>query len=315
MLLSGKIDQFIESQLTEWEMASANYRDLNKVRTKSLRYKDFEIKVQFNPKRIISSAAKVDSRSIEARPCFLCAQNRPPVQKGLPFNHRFSVLINPFPIFPKHLTVPVEEHTNQLIAGHFNDMLDLAAALPDFVVFYNGPKCGASAPDHFHFQAGSKGFLPIEKDFHNRELCRPQSVINDVTVYTWNHYLRGIITLQGRSQDAVAGIFESISGNLKQLQPQESEPMMNILAYVSGQYRIVHIIPRVLHRPRQYFETGDGQILLSPASVDMGGVFITPREEDFEKIKEDDVRDILAQVCMDNEGIQRLLDYEIQRLS
>lgn len=302
------IGQFIRNQLSDWEMAAANYQDLKSVRTKSLQFQDFEVLVQFNPKRIVSSAAKVDSRSIEARPCFLCAQNRPGVQKGLPFNHRYSVLINPFPIFPKHLTIPVEEHTSQRIEGHLTDMLDLAAALPEYVVFYNGPRCGASAPDHFHFQAGNKGFLPIEKEFETGRLCRMQWAEKGVNVFTWHHYLRGAITLQGQSPAAMAAVFEKVFRKLQLLQPQEPEPMMNILAYVNERDWNVHIFPRVIHRPRQYFETGNSQILLSPASVDMGGVFITPREEDFNKISADDIRDILSQVCMDEDQVQRLIE-------
>lgn len=301
------IDAFIQSQLNDWEMAAVNYNDLKSVRTKTLQFEGFDIIVQFNSKRIISSAAKVDTKSIEARPCFLCSQNRPKQQKGIPFNHKYLVLVNPFPIFPKHLTIPIEEHTDQLIAGHFIDMLDLAAALPEFVVFYNGPKCGASAPDHFHFQAGSKQFLPIEKDFHTALIRDKLLHLNGVNIYSWRKYLRQTITLQGKDKSSVSGLFDQIYQQLKELQPQETEPMMNILAYVENEEWIVHIFPRILHRPKQYFETGDKQILLSPASVDLGGVFITPREEDFNKITAADVSDILSQVCMSNDTLQKVL--------
>ncbi len=302
------VDQFITGQLLEWKLASVNYQDLDKVKTKSLHFNGFDILVQFNPKRIISSAAKVDTKSIEARPCFLCSQNRPPQQRGLAFNHKYIVLVNPFPIFPKHLTIPIEEHTDQLISGHLEDMLDLAKALPEFVVFYNGPKCGASAPDHFHFQAGSKGFMPIENDFHNSSLHQLQFEKNGVKVYTWENYLRGIITLCGNNKQSLSKIFNHIYSNLQQLQPHEKEPMLNILAYVENEIWILHLLPRILHRPKQYFETGEKQILLSPASVDLGGVFITPREEDFNKFSKDDVTDMLSQVCMDSSALNKLIN-------
>jgi ATP adenylyltransferase/5',5'''-P-1,P-4-tetraphosphate phosphorylase II len=303
------IHQFIQNQLGEWPMAESNYAALAEVRTKDLAFEGFEIKVQFNPKRIVSSAAKVDTKSIEARPCFLCAENRPQEQRGSPFNHKYEVLINPFPIFPKHLTIPLGEHTDQLIAGRFVDMLDLAQALPDFVVFYNGPKCGASAPDHFHFQAGSKGFMPIEKDFHTPGLANLIRNKFGLQVFGWKGYLRGIVSFQSGNKQLIEQNFNQIYQNLSRLQPQEKEPMLNILAYVEEGKFIVHVFPRVLHRPKQYFESGSEQILLSPASVDMGGVFITPREEDFDKISQVDVADILGQVSLTESKIPDLIKY------
>ena len=301
------IDTFIQKQLGEWEMAAVNYNDLKAVRTKTLPFEGFEIVVQFNPKRIISSAAKVDSTSIQARPCFLCTQNRPKEQKGIPFNGKYLVLVNPFPIFPKHLTIPIEAHTDQLIAGHFPDMLNLAATLPEFVVFYNGPKCGASAPDHFHFQAGTKDFLPIVKDFHNPLIREQVFSKHNVKIFSWDGYLRRTITLQGKDPSALSAVFDKLYKQFQVLQPQEKEPMMNILAYIEKNEWIVHIFPRILHRPKQYFEEGEKQILLSPASVDLGGVFITPREEDFNKITAADVSDILSQVCMGEADFKKLL--------
>jgi ATP adenylyltransferase/5',5'''-P-1,P-4-tetraphosphate phosphorylase II len=301
----ASVSQFIQNQLAEWELPAVNYSDLKNVRTKTLSFGEFDILVQFNPKRIISSAAKVDTKSIEARPCFLCAQNRPKQQRGIPFKDKYVVLINPFPIFPKHLTIPVEKHTDQLIGGHFEDMLDLADALPGFVVFYNGPKCGASAPDHFHFQAGSKGFLPIEKDFHNPALLKQIGEKKMTNIYSWKGYQRGIISMNGRDKTSMSLLFDEFYQKFKKLQPQEKEPMMNILAYKEDCEWVVHIFPRILHRPKQYFETGEKQILLSPASVDMGGVFITPREEDFDKINAADILDMLSQVCMGETEVEK----------
>ncbi len=302
------INHFIETQLPEWEMASSNYNDLKNVKTKTFLFNGFEILVQFNPKRITSSAAKVDVKSIEARPCFLCAQNRPMQQRSLPFKDDYQILVNPFPIFPRHLTIPKEQHTDQLIQLHFGDMLDLAYSLDDFVVFYNGPKCGASAPDHFHFQAGSKGFLPIEKDFHNTALVELVKVKQEVKIYQSKDYLRSAITLQSSNKESIALIFSGLYNDFHLLQPTEVEPMLNILAYFEKGEWIVHIFPRILHRPAQYFAQGEGQILLSPASVDMGGVFITPREEDFNKISMDDIADIFTQVCMDEITLHKLIN-------
>jgi ATP adenylyltransferase/5',5'''-P-1,P-4-tetraphosphate phosphorylase II len=303
----GDIDKFIDSQLIEWELASRNYKDLENVISKNLCFDEFDILVQFNPKRIISSSANVDARAIEARPCFLCAANRPIQQQGLCFKKDYTILVNPFPIFPRHLTIPHNIHTDQIMEGHFEDMLDLAVHLEDFVVFYNGPKCGASAPDHFHFQAGSKGFLPIEKDFHIPKLCMLKDQYGLVKISQWNGYFRTVITLQSSQKEDICLIFTKLYHELSQLQPEQPEPMMNIIAYVEKGDWVVHIFPRKLHRPRQYFEVGNQQLLLSPASVDLGGVLITPREEDFLKISKEDVTDILSQVSMTERDVNRVI--------
>ncbi len=169
---SRSVSDLFESQLSEWDLARDNYRQLDNVKVRKIFFAEFEIVVQFNPGRITSSAAKVDARSIEARPCFLCEKNRPAQQRGISFEQDYTILINPFPIFRRHLTIVSDTHTDQRIAGNFMTMLSLAEALPEYVIFYNGPQCGASAPDHLHFQAGNKGFLLIEDDFRNKSLCR-----------------------------------------------------------------------------------------------------------------------------------------------
>jgi len=308
MDFSEKARGLISDQIRDWDLARKNYEGLKKVKSKRFDFGIYSIDIQFNPERIISSAAKVDVRSIEARPCFLCQKNRPPQQRGLSFNEEYVVLVNPFPIFPEHLTIPALQHTDQRISGNFGSMLDLAAELKQFVIFYNGPKCGASAPDHLHFQAGNKGFLPIEIDFLNKSCCAEIRRIGTVSIFHWPDYQRGVITLSSPDKEALIACFDNLYGQLQNLQPEEVEPMMNMLAMVENGTWIIHIFPRTLHRPVQYFETGDRQILLSPASVDMGGVLITPREDDFEKIAEADVKDIFRQVCLDTESVKKIIN-------
>ncbi len=156
----------IADQLGNWELAKNNYNGLKKIILREIVFdNDFRIKIQFNPERIRSSAAKVDAISIQERPCFLCMKNLPPEQRWVDFKGKFNILVNPFPIFTKHLTIASKEHTNQRIDGYFDYLLQISESLSDYVVFYNGAQCGASAPDHFHFQAGIKGFLPIEDEF------------------------------------------------------------------------------------------------------------------------------------------------------
>jgi len=305
---STQAKQLIREQRVEWDLAGKNYEGLKKTKVKRFTFNNFSIDIQFNPERIISSSAKVDRQSLEKRPCFLCQKNLPPQQRGICFDNEYNVLVNPFPIFPEHLTIPNFAHTNQRITGNFGSMLDLTAGLNDFTIFYNGPKCGASAPDHLHFQAGIKGFLPIEKEFKEGKCCQKVKQIGEVSISTWLDYLRGIITLQSKSKNSLIECFNRIYSKLDVINVGEEEPMLNILStYENGEW-IIHIFPRILHRPKQYFENGEKQILLSPASVDMGGVLITPREEDFIKITQEDVRDIFRQVCMDSLIIMEIIE-------
>jgi ATP adenylyltransferase/5',5'''-P-1,P-4-tetraphosphate phosphorylase II len=300
--------KLINDQKRDWDLARKNYEGLKKVKMKTFDFGHYKIDIQFNPERIASSAAKVDSKSIESRPCFLCQKNLPPQQRGLAFDHEYIVLVNPFPIFSEHLTIPSYSHTEQQILGSFGTMLDLAEKLTDFVIFYNGPKCGASAPDHLHFQAGNKGFLPIENDYNGGICCRMVRQTGSVDLSYWPDYQRGIITIKSNNKTELNDCFRSIYAQLQSLTHEETEPMLNIIATFEQGYWVIHIVPRTLHRPEQYFETGEKQIILSPAAVDMGGVFITPREEDFIKINPDVVKDIFKQICYNADTVLTIIN-------
>jgi len=307
MNISEQARQLIKDQQNEWELVRKNYAGLKKVKTRKLAFDGFDMVVQFNPERIRSSAAKVDTKSIEARPCFLCQQNLPKEQKSLPVLDNYLILVNPFPIFPEHLTVPHVKHTDQLIEKKFGDMLELAKILEDFSVFYNGPKCGASAPDHFHFQAGIKRFMPIERDYKNGSFFHFSKSVNGIELIKWTDYIRTVLTFSGRDSDKITSLFNSLFHELKKLQEDEAEPMVNILASYYGSRWTVHVFPRQLHRPWQYFEAGEKQIILSPASVDMGGVLITPREEDFKKLTMNDTQNIFEQVCLEESAFEEII--------
>lgn len=307
-MFSEKVNDFFTSQLTGWELAKINYDLLSKVRTRNLDFGNFVARIQFNPGRLRSSEAKVDAKSVEARPCFLCKSNRPPQQKDLFFSDKYTILVNPFPIFSRHLTIPSLHHTDQRIKDNFEDMLTLAEALPDFVIFYNGPECGASAPDHLHFQAGNRGFMPVEKDFQNGELAALSGVREGIEIWRWHGYFRGIITLKGSDRNGFLNAFNYFYKKLSDIQPERPEPMLNILAASDRNGWIIEIIPRKIHRPAQFFLEGTGQLLISPGAVDLGGVIITPREEDFQRLGKDDVTDIFRQVCFDEDEIERLIE-------
>ena len=293
-----------ERQLGVWQQAKDNYEALSHVAIKNFKLGDVPVKVQFNPARIVSSAAKVDVKSIKERKCFLCGANRPGIQEGVPFygkKREYTVLVNPFPIFPKHLTIPDVEHVDQIIGcdgERYEDMLSLAEILDDFVIFYNGPKCGASAPDHMHFQGGNKGFLPVEYDYAILKKRLIHSCCG-ASVYAVENYLKSTVAIEADNKEAAVHEFRQIYNSLV-IKDEEKEPMLNILSWSvgkgSGKKYISIIFMRDKHRPSHYFAEGDSNILLSPASVDMGGVFITPLEKDFAKISEKNLIEITDEV-------------------
>jgi hypothetical protein len=186
-------------------------------------------------------------------------------------------------------------------------MLLLAEIMPSYTVFYNGPQCGASAPDHFHFQAGSRGFMPIEKDFTNGMNASLLIADHGIEIWKWVAYLRGIISLKGNDRKKLVEVFGSVFEKFAEIQPENPEPMLNILVGFSSDEWIVHIIPRKKHRPSQFYREDSTQLLISPAAVDLGGVIITPREEDFLMITKGDIEDIFTQVCFDEGEIAGII--------
>lgn len=299
-----KIEKLFSDQLSSWELAKNNYTALSRVKVKELDVNGTHYKVQFNPARIVSSAAKVDTKSIQERKCFLCPTNLPAVQRGLPFKENYQILVNPFPIFPKHLTVPALEHVDQRIKNRFGDMLDLATYAQDYVVFYNGPKCGASAPDHVHFQAGNKGFLPLEQEWKNKKAGKIVTY-QTATLSYLDDAPRNTLVLEATNREDAIILFNVVYNAMEQ-KPGEEEPMMNLLTWVEGGQWVVCIFPRSKHRPSCYTAEGDTNILISPASVDMGGVFITPLEKDFEKLTATDIAAILGEVCLSTDEFHKL---------
>ena len=301
--ISKNVESLLIEQLSEWQQAGDNYRNLEKVQYKEMVVNNFPVKVQINPARIVSSAAKVDSAAIQQRKCFLCEEHRPSVQKGVDYTstsgRNYVVLVNPFPIFPRHLTIPDTSHADQLIDGRYEDMLAFANELQDYVIFYNGPKCGASAPDHMHFQAGNKGFLPLEMEIDS---IAKQTIFQtpNTRLSVLQEFVNGSLLIQSSSVQESASYFEKFY-KLLETKEGEAEPMLNLLAWkVKETYHTV-VILREKHRPSCYFAEGEENILLSPASVDFGGVMITPLEKDFQKISAEDIENIIGEVCVNQE--------------
>lgn len=311
-MIKEDVKHLFDSQLNDWDTARNNYEALARVKAKSFNVNGNTCNVQFNPARITSSAAKIDPKSISERKCFLCRENLPPQQEGIVFKEHYLILVNPYPIFPRHLTIPDIRHTDQRIKDRIADMLDLSEALDDFIIFYNGPKCGASAPDHLHFQAGNKGFLPLEREWKRRIGGQTLGLGDSVVGYLNDAPRATLVIESGRKEEAVQ-LFRIVYDSMEQ-HPDDPEPMMNILAWYEAGRWVIFIFPREKHRPACYYAEGDANILLSPASVDLGGVFITPLEKDFNKITASDIASILEEVCISPAKFQKLRQRIKERL-
>lgn len=299
--------ELLSKQLATWPLAAQNYRALEEVQTKTFDMGGFRVNVQFNPARILSSGAKTDALSLSRRRCFLCPDQLPVEQERLPFGFRYVVLCNPYPIFPEHFTIPAREHAPQQIASRFDDWLDLTRRLEGLTLFYNGPKSGASAPDHAHFQAVTSEVMPIDYEigpwmqaYGHPVMRRPEGMLAYFT-----HYLRNGFVIEARTRQAASELFRAVYEALD-IHPGEIEPRLNLFGrFGEGAWRLI-VIPRRQHRPRQFDAPEPERLLSSPGAADMGGLFITARKEDFEKISPDLLRDIYRQVGLDDREIEEI---------
>jgi hypothetical protein len=288
----------VNQQKAIWPLATTNYKALKTVRESIYNMGYFTLKVQYNPERIRSSSANTNQEAILSRPCFLCSQNLPPEQTGIPFSDQLIILTNPFPIFPFHLTIPSSDHIPQRIDGNIATLLDLSYALSDFTVFYNGPQCGASAPDHFHFQAGSREILPLEEEFDILRRSYSEKITEDGKshVFAVENYLRRFIGFQTSDKELLIHQLTLVIGCLPKTDGEE--PMMNILAWYQFPEWKVALFPRAKQRPWQYYSDDLNQLIISPAAVELGGLVILPREEDYYKMTEKDLVSVYDQITI-----------------
>lgn len=301
--------QLLAQQKLSWLLLKNNYENLDNVLIKKFVFDNFEIKVQFNADRITSSSADVSDESIRSRKCFLCTENLPPEQNGLAYNKHFIILSNPYPIFREHFTVTKRHHTPQTIIGNFEELLNITRDLGAYyTVFYNGPRCGASAPDHMHFQAIVKNEIPVEYEFDKMVDKLGPMVVNNgkIKVRFFENHLRYFISLESQNKGELLFAFKTFMKAIKKISPPNEEPMMNIISsYQENSWRLI-IFPRRKHRPTQFFADGKNKLLISPAAIDMGGLLIMPRKEDYEKIIREDVIDIFRQVTIAKEYFEFL---------
>lgn len=294
----------LEEQKQEWDTLRSGYKSFSEIKTKSIQLEGFSFIIQYNPARIVSTSAKTDAASINNRKCFLCSENRPSEQRGITVkakgtgNKEFNILSNPFPIFPHHYTITSAEHIPQRIKDNFNSLLYFSKVLSDGLsVFYNGPECGASAPDHLHFQAGTKNYMPIETEMDSIEALYSKVLFQhkNIFVSSINDGFRRMIQIKGDNEEQVTNAF-NIFYDIYAQYPYEAEPKMNILALYNNGWNIL-VMLREKHRPKEYFDEKD-KFVFSPGSVDYGGLCITPVEKDFLRVDKILLKNLFNQVSL-----------------
>ena len=300
----SSISRFFNRQLEMWEDARHRFRDLKHVEVRQL---SDQLKVQFNSARIVSTGAKIDKHTLGERPCFLCERNRPKEQMTKQIDDHFQLLVNPFPILPVHFTIPATKHQPQSIYRHYGEMHRLLSLHSELMVFYNGPKCGASAPDHLHFQAGTSGVLPLQTNWQrlSRSLTDVISLNDDEKISVLRDFLVPAFVIISKSEDSDEELFHRLYRSMP-MRGDESEPMMNIIAWRKGDEFISVVIPREKHRPDAYFAEGEAQMMVSPGALDMAGLIITPREEDFSKINLDKATALLRECGISAEKMEAI---------
>lgn len=310
-----KILELIEEQKEKWTLLRTNYEKLLNINTLEYKFNfpsmqdSFRVIVQNNPNRIKSTTADISENAIKNRNCFLCLENLPEEQNGISYNKNFMILVNPYPVFEKHLTISTKKHVPQTIVNHFQDLINITEDLSkDFTLIYNGPKCGASAPDHMHFQAISKFSLPVEQEIELIKSQKENYLLdnNKIKIYFVENYLRKFILFVSDNKDELQNAFKVLLDSYKKISEPEKEPMMNIISTFNNNEWLIIIFPRIKHRPKQFYIQGEKQILISPAAIDLGGVLITVRDEDFNKINADAIIDIYNQITFTKEFFEYL---------
>lgn len=301
----SSISRFFNRQLEVWADARHRFRDLKHVETHQL---SDQLKLQWNPARIVSTGAKIDKKTLGERPCFLCDKNHPKEQMSKQIDEKFHLLVNPFPILPVHFTIPARKHQPQLIYKNYGEMHRFISLHSDLMVFYNGPKCGASAPDHLHFQAGTNGILPLQTNWQrlSRNLTDIISLNDEEKISVVRDFIVPAFVIISKSAESDEALFRRLYKAMPQ-RGDETEPMMNIISWRKGEEFISVVIPREKHRPEAYFAEGDAQFVVSPGALDMSGLIITPREEDFRKLTEEKALSLLQECGVSEEKMNAII--------
>jgi len=286
-----QVQELFARQEKVWPQLRAGIEGLAAAKTRTVRIDWFEVVVRHIPHRMTSTTAAVDADSVARRPCFLCARNLPAEEEGLRFDDDYTIYCNPFPIVTHHLTIAHREHRPQRIAGSIGTMLDLAAALPGYFIIYNGPECGASAPDHMHFQAGSRELFPIEKDSQSSAMNVPG-------------YKRHVLIFRGSERSSLAERIDRAIEVLADKTRRPGEPMVNLAVFRKGQEWTAYLFPRGKHRPEVFYT---GELTVSPASIDLCGVFVVPSLSDFERIDGAAIAQIFREIALPDDLFEQVV--------
>ena len=324
-----ELEAFFQKELQDWPEAAERYKALEEgVQTKELPLGEMMMAAQFNPARIVSTGAAIDKKTISERPCFLCDNNRPKEQHKLMTEKHYQILVNPYPILPQHFTIPMRRHTPQSIYSSFGTLRKMAWDMPKHIVFYNGPLCGASCPDHMHLQAGSRGIAPLERDWTMYEkglrklypltgeqmasMEEAGNVGNRPGLYLLEGYACPVFVIRSLPTESDSLLCQRVYKALPVI-GDETEPRLNIVCWrekgtASRPDEIVTLIfPRSKHRPDCYYAKGKEQLLISPGALDMCGLFITPREQDFEALTAEKAASILKEVTLSEEELKPII--------
>lgn len=305
--ITSPLYRYFDRQLRLWPETRDRYRELTHVETRDLNVGSSTFEVQFNPARIRSTGATISKEAVAARPCFLCKANRPQVQMTKIQNADYELLVNPYPILPMHFTIPMRRHQPQQIRGMYGEMIQLLKNYPDLMVFYNGPMCGASAPDHAHLQAGTSGILPLQREWQrlSRNLTEVARRGEDATLSVIEDYPCAALAIRSRSRRGSERMFATLYHALPKV-PDQTEPMLNVVAWRADDEYVSVVFPRRKHRPDCYYKDNDEKLLVSPGALDMSGLIITPRREDFERITPEQALAILDECALSVEDMEAL---------
>lgn len=301
-LTTEDINTFIENQLLVWPLAKQNYDALANVERRLLQIGSLPLALQFNPARMISTAANTDAAKNGKRPCFLCKENRPDVQMGIDFLPGWELLVNPYPVFPVHLVIASTTHRPQESVPF--EIVEAAEKLPGMAVFFNGATAGASAPDHIHMQAVLKDELPLLRFV---ETLHPDC---EYGLKTSGKLMPGLpyLFVSGVVAPGNEGMATLLAG-LKMGGPSSdgklTEPSLVNTFFWKEEGRPMRfiVVPRIKHRPSCYFASDDNTSgvthrMTSPGCIDMVGVYILPREKDFREITSEELSQIFSEVAL-----------------
>ncbi len=295
------IKKFFDLQIQKWQFARESYGNIKNFKVRTFHYGDTSVSVQFNPERARSTFAVIDTEAIKGRKCFLCDENLYPEQIGLRLTKNYTLLVNPFPILQEHFTAKFNVHVPQKIEPVFNEFLQIINYCGEnYFALYNGPKCGASVPEHRHFQMGIKNALPLISEIVNKtkdaELHKP---------FLYSDELRNFFVIYGDNENELEKVFFNLFERLSKHFPDEPEPKINLLGFRNNTLTYVAVIPRKAHRPKSYYEQGG--IKVSPATIDIGGVLVVPEENDFTAIDGGEVKKIFSEVLFDKDDLKKVL--------